>query len=68
MKKYLLVLLAVVMMIPSMVSAAEHKVVPTFKLQKTTQTMEGIKMSFPRLSSTRMPRLCIPLTPRWPRC
>ena len=44
MKKYLLVLLAVVMMIPSMVSAAEHKVVPTFKLQKTTQTMEGIKL------------------------
>lgn len=49
MKKYLLVLLAVVMIIPSMVSAAEHKVVPTFKLQKTTQTMEGIKMSFPQV-------------------
>jgi hypothetical protein len=49
MKKYLLVLLALVMMLPSMASAAEHKVVPTFKLQKTTQTMEGFKMSFPQI-------------------
>jgi hypothetical protein len=49
MKKFLLTLLALVMLIPSMSFAAEHKVVPTFKLQRTTETMEGFKMSFPKV-------------------
>jgi hypothetical protein len=35
MKKFLLTLLALVMLIPSMSFAAEHKVVPTFQAAKS---------------------------------